>query len=624
MTKAHVFRSPPIIQRVNLLWRTRGGFDGAARRFPAGHLSSRRPHAWLHREPSASLERRITRLTRHRYVSGQVQAAGRSEAAAALDTSAAVAARSVAIAETSTATDVRSGQATFATLLDDVAAAGEVTAAAANLVVGAGELGSAVEVVQTALTIPGPVNELALAGDVPSATLAASAEVAEAGSAGQEGASSVSLSLSSGDSASAVEASDRSSSVNTACSELVAADDIASAVSIVSGLAGENAAPSDVAWASSTVSCVATESAAVADVPGGAADLIGGAAESVAWLDLAEATNHGQAACDETAAGTESIDAGRLFAESAVAAEAADAAETIAGSLVYFGDDPQERSSAEENSDADWIAGGVVAESEVTTAAASAVVFGPVQVAESGAASDDGGAFALLIDSVVDAGSATGIAVATLVRGSTIVEWAEAGQSATGGMAGSSSVDEQHMLADTLAGSVILPALCAEDSTAADSAMGVPQYSAGTEETTPAADVELALAALAAAALEMVSAAAVAGTSAIGVAASAESTPIGEAPVGSVLASVSSGEGAGAVDHIDRGSSIGDRVDELALFVEAILATAATTIDEMVQPLDASRAEVPFDPAVHAHNTATVTFERRRARVQYSSPHARR
>jgi hypothetical protein len=112
--------------------------------------------------------------------------------------------------------------------------------------------------------------------------------------------------------------------------------------------------------------------------------------------------------------------------------------------------------------------------------------------------------------------------------------------------------------------------------------------------------------------------------SATGVAASAEATSIGEASVGVVLAVVSSDEVAGAVDQIDRGSSIGDQVDEQGLLVEAILATAATALDETAQPLDACQAEVPFDPAVHAYDTATVTFERRRAWVEYTSPHARR
>jgi hypothetical protein len=185
------------------------------------------------------------------------------------------------------------------------------------------------------------------------------------------------------------------------------------------------------------------------------------------------------------------------------------------------------------------------------------------------------------------------------------------------------SVGESGTPGDSPVGSTDWMTTCAESGAAVDSVAGLPVYFAGSDESLPAVDEGGALGALVTATLEMVSATAAVGVSAAVIAASAEAMPAGESMAGSVLAVVSSSEGAQAVDLTARGSAIDDHVEEHVLFVDVSLATAATAVGETAPSVDASQAQVPFDPTLHAYNTATVTFDRRRARVEYTSPHAR-
>lgn len=622
MPKTYVFRRPPASQRVNQLWRA-GMRAGTVGRFPTAAVAGSRLAAWLHCKRPAPVEQRIARLTRHRYVAGQVQAGGRSESVAALDAASAVAARPAITGEASSASDIRSANAALVALIDDGAPVGEQTGAGATLAVGVGDIGSAIETGQAAAAVPGAVGELTTAADDLSAALVALRAALETGVVTEAGAGNVVVPSSSDDAVDAADASERFASMTAGCDELAATGDSGTATADAIGLGADFGVATDEASATSTAFPQAAESLAAAEALASTAGLIGNIAESGAGLILADASSDGQVRCEEATTVEESTDAGRMFAESPAVAEEADAADSIASSQVYFGDDPQEHAGAVETGDADWIAGGLLAESEGVSTTALAQVSGVAQSSEAAMPGDDSNAVASLVALVAGVEAAIGIADATLVRGSSVAEWVGAAESPTVEMAGSGSLVEQAEPADASESTIIRAAACAEGSAAAESAMGSRTCSAGGQEDIPATDQGAALGVLVAAALELASAVAAAAGSAAQVTACLEATSVGDSATGGVLAVVSLGDGAGAVDHVDRGGSIGDRVVERVVFADVIEATAAFTMDETCQPLDASTADVPFDPTIHAYNTATIIFDRRRAWVEYSSPHAR-
>ncbi|MFO1157265.1 MAG: hypothetical protein U1E60_00345 [Reyranellaceae bacterium] len=621
MAKTYVFRRPTLAPQVNRRQREGGSAVAAAGRVAAWEGAVDRAPGWLRSRKPGPARQRIARLTRHGYVAGQVQSGLRAETGTALDTASAVAVGSAAIVEAGNASDVRSGSALLAVMAIETAAVVEVSGANAGLAVTVGESGSLDETAVVAAAAGSSASDAAAASDGSSSALIASQGVLELADAAQLSIASALVPVARDEGADAIEVTDRTLSVGDGCDELATADEACSAVEVLTGVTAEAGAVGEQLSADLVRYAQALESMSIEDAGDRSAVLVGYSAESASAGDVLDGAGDGGAQAEEGAGISDLTEAGRLFGAASSVVEGADTSDSSAGSLVYFGDDPQEQCAGVDAVDAVWHAGGALVDSAVASEASSAVSWLMAEEAEPGAALDNGVAVTAMVTAHMEAESAADLAAAV---STVIADYSDSGGAvdmASAVTMAAGPVIELGPSADTSDSVLVQAAACGEGANAADDAIGLPLRFAFGDESTPVSDSQGAQAAFASATLDVLSAGEAAVASAIEGTGCGEAASAGESTLGGLLAAVSMGEAVQAIDQVDRGGLIDAGVDEHVSMADLVAGEAIVTLGEMVMAVETSLADVPYDPNVHAYNTATVVFERRRARVEYTSPH---